>query len=127
MVNSRAKGNQAERDVIKIFKKHFGGHWERKPMGIPGPDILAPDNFNYNVEVKNDKSIKLKHLYKPCERLKAYWQQAIDQSTKDKLPLLCIKIEGLWFAWSGFSVAEFPSYWEWQLLDRWCADRPGLI
>jgi hypothetical protein len=114
-VNSRRKGNQAERDVIKILKKYFGGHWERKSMGIPGPDILAPEDFPFVIEVKNDKTVKAIHLLaKPDnQKLMRYWTQAVGQAQNTgKTALLVIKVEGHWFAsttWRDF----LP-------LNQWC-------
>lgn len=100
-INSRAKGNRAERTVLKILKKHFGGEpWERKSMGIPGPDLLTPDNFPYAVEIKDDKSVRLKHFWKPNKQLKDFWEQAESQANGLGLePLLIAKVEGIWFCW----------------------------
>ena len=112
-INSRRKGNNAERDVIKILKAHFPGLWERKPMGIPGPDILAPPDFPYAIEVKHDKRIKAIHLFKGHHALRKFYGQAFKQAYKlDKKPLLIVKVEG-WF----FASTE-PA--EWTPLHAWC-------
>jgi hypothetical protein len=115
MVNSRQKGNQAERDVCKIFRKYFTGTFERKPMGIPGPDILCPPHWIFAVEVKNDKKIKAIHLLcKPLQLLDDYWKQADAQADAlDKSPLLIAKVESFWFATENRTV--------WIPLELWCA------
>lgn len=118
MVNSRRKGNQAERDVINILRPHFPGKWERKSMGIPGPDILPPDNFPYAIEVKNVKTVRLKHLFQPTKELEKYWRQAVDQAEDlNKKPLLVAKIEGIWFAFE-----PIADEYTWAPLTVWCED-----
>lgn len=114
MVNSRRKGNRGEREALNILKSHFGGHWERKPLGIPGPDLLAPDDFPYAVEVKNEKAIRAIHLIgTPTKKLHDFWKQADAQADAlDKLPLLVCKVESVWFACSEWG--------QWQLLTDWC-------
>ena len=122
MVNGRQKGNKAERDVIAVLRKHFGGEpWQRRSMGVDGYDIITPDWFRWAIEVKDRKSVKLKHLWKPTKELRSFWQQAVDQSlTERKKPLLVIKIEGLWFAidspYFGSSV---------ELFEDWCEEEKG--
>ena len=120
MVNSRAKGNTAERYVVNVLSKYFDGDFERRSMGYEGSDIICPENFLWAPEVKNKKTIKLKHLWKPTKELISFWEQAVFQAKiLNKLALLCIKIEGLWFA---FSHEEAPlnfALHAW-LLEEWC-------
>lgn len=122
-INSRRKGNQAERDVIKILRQYFPGPWERKPMGIPGPDIQPPDDFPYAIEVKNHKSLRFKHLYEPTKLLLSFIKQAMDQAKDLKRDaLLVIKIEGIWMCCQGFEYRHF-AYPSWSVLTDWCDDR----
>lgn len=120
MTNSRAKGNRGEREVLKILKSHFGGEpWERKSMGIPGPDLLTPNEFPYAVEVKFNKSIKLIHFFKENKQLKDWWKQTQEQAfALNKTPLLIVKVEGIWFAIS----REFLSTTFWKTLESWCVE-----
>lgn len=99
MVNSKAKGGAAERDVMARLKDWYPGDWRRKPFCQKGSDLITPDNFPWSVEVKHDKQLKLSHLWKPTKFLQACWEQTIEQAFDDnKKPLLIMKIEGAWFA-----------------------------
>lgn len=117
MVNSRRKGNTAEREVVTILRSHFPGKWERKSMGIPGPDILPPDGFPYAIEVKNVKTVRLKHLFQPTLQLRGFWKQAVRQANDlNTEPLLIAKIEGIWFAFESTSEGGY----QWSELRPWC-------
>jgi Holliday junction resolvase len=122
MINSRAKGNRAERDVIKILNKHFPGPFERRTMGLAGADIVAPDDFPWAIEVKNDFNLKLKHFWKPTERLHDFWDQAQRQATiVKKRPLLVAKIEGMWFCWESPIENCVPDFAvDYTLFEDWC-------
>jgi Holliday junction resolvase len=126
MVNSRAKGNRAEREVIKTLKRHFVGPFERRTMGLPGPDVVAPDEFHWAIEVKDDKTVRLKHIWKPTQKLIEFWEQATQQARViRKNPLLVVKIEGLWFAWNVVHFDNANGYdfhsTKW-LFENWCED-----
>ena len=98
MVNSRAKGNDGERAVCKILSQWWGGHWERRSMGVPGPDLVTPDDFPWAVEVKNHKTIHPGHFWYPTKMLQDWWWQASRQATQcDRLPLLVVKALGDWY------------------------------
>ena len=119
MINSRRKGNSAERAVCKILSHYFGGKFERRSMGIPGSDIVCPDNFPYAVEVKHDKRVKGIHLFKGHHSLRGFWKQAIKQGLAvSKDALLIVKVEGLFFVTAERSGDGCQS--EWILLERWC-------
>lgn len=99
MVNSKAKGGQAEREVMALLKEWHPGEWRRKPFCQKGSDLITPETFPWSVEVKNDKQLHLGHLWKPTRFLQACWEQTIEQAFDDnKKPLLIMKIEGSWFA-----------------------------
>jgi hypothetical protein len=110
MINSRRKGNNAEREVCKILSKHFPGKFERRSMGIAGSDIVCPDDFPYAVEVKHDKRISAIHLFKGHNVLRKWWEQACKQTPEGKRPILLAKVEGCWFVYYGM---------EWHLLQLW--------
>lgn len=121
MINSRAKGNRAEREVLKILKAKYGGEpWERKSMGIPGPDLLTPDDFPYAVEIKHDKRVRCKHLFSGHSVLEGFWKQAVTQaSALGKKPLLIVKAEGIWFASNdtGWGQGDWKTLKHWLLLN----------
>lgn len=119
MVNSRLKGNKAERDVIKILSKYFPGKFERRSMGIAGSDIICPDSFRYAPEVKHHKTVKAIHLLiGKNKKLNDWWEQADYQASQQmgKSTLLIVKCEGKWFC-TEFSPAEVG---HWALLEDWC-------
>jgi hypothetical protein len=103
-----------------MLSQYFDGDFERRSMGYEGSDVLCSEGFRWAPEVKDDKSVKLKHLWKPTKKLLSYWEQAVFQAKiLNKVPLLCIKLEGLWFAFSHEeSHLNFPLY-AW-LLEEWC-------
>lgn len=114
MVNSKRKGNEAERQVVKTLKEHFKDHFERRSMGVPGADIVCPPHWIYAIEVKNDKRVKAIHLLgKPLQLLRDYWDQASAQAdAMDLSALLVVKADGCWFC-SEDGVS-------WTLFDSWC-------
>ena len=115
---SRDKGKRGEQEALKILRSHFGGLWERRGAGEPGPDLITPVWFPYAVEVKNVSTVKLRHLWHPTAQLFDYTEQAVKQAHDvGKLPLLCIKVESMWFAWTA-DIKNEPAF---LLLDVWCA------
>jgi len=111
---SRRKGVAAEQHIVKVFRNAFGGEWSRKKIGTPGPDIETPKDFPFAIEVKNDASVKMIHLYRPTALLRKYWDQASAQADAlDLAPLLVCKIESHWFASTNWD--------EWRLLEDWIA------
>jgi Holliday junction resolvase len=122
MVNSRAKGNRAEREVIKTLKKYFPGRFERRTMGLAGADIVAPGDFKWAIEVKHDKSVRLKHIWKPTLKLMDFWLQARTQAAiAKKTPLLIAKIEGIWLCWEEIPNSFDFAHWVHEFED-WCKD-----
>jgi len=115
LVNGRLKGNSAEREICKILSKYFSGKFERRSMGMKGSDIICPVDFPYEVEVKHDKALRLKHFWQPTKKLEEFWQQTVNQACyTDKMPLLCAKVEGIWFCW------QTKPFHTAQLLEDWC-------
>jgi hypothetical protein len=116
MINSRRKGNNAERQVCKILSRHFQGKFERRSMGIAGCDIIAPDDFPYAVEVKHHKTVRAIHLLVGHFMLDKWWQQACEQAN-NKTPLLVVKCERRWFCMDRASG--------WVLFEEWCFFKNG--
>jgi hypothetical protein len=118
VVNSRLKGNKAERDVIKILSKYFPGKFERRSLGIAGSDIVCPDSFRYAPEVKHRKTVKALHLLIGKNKmLNDWWKQADHQAkVAEKHTLLIVKCEGKWFC-TEFCPAQVG---HWMLLEDWC-------
>lgn len=124
MINSKAKGNSAERVVCKLFRDALGGKWERRSMGIPGCDIVAPESFQYALEVKHDKTLRCYHFWYPTDKLVSFWDQAKAQTPLGKRPLLVMKVEGKWFViWqAGPTVGPIPAQWmNTKIGDDWVA------
>lgn len=98
MVNSRRKGSQSERDVFRIFSAWWGDRFCRRSLGQKGSDGHTPADFPFSVEVKNHKTVKVRHLFNPTKDILDFWRQTLEQAEEEKkLPLLVIKIEGKWF------------------------------
>lgn len=114
-LSSLRKGQAAERAVMHMFQDKFGGHWERRPLGIPGPDIFSPSWFPYSIEVKCIKEIKVAHLFgreKPTAMLRDCWNQAVGEAKiLEKAPLLVIKSQRQWFITEDLK--------EWMKLKEW--------
>lgn len=98
MVNSRRKGNRAEREVKNQLRAWWGGDWKRQTMGIPGSDLVPPPDFPFSVEIKHWKRTKHKHLFNPTAEVLGFWEQAVTQAVIEaKKPMLIIKVEGTWY------------------------------
>jgi len=118
-INSRVKGNKAEREVAKILSHHFGRKFERRSMGMAGSDIVCPDGFPFAVEVKHDKRVKAIHLFKGHNVLRTFWKQALQQGIAVcKDALLIVKCEGLWFV--THEVGGDGVMRDWMILEHWC-------
>lgn len=89
-------------------------------MGLPGPDVVAPDDFSWAIEIKDAKTIRLKHIWKPNKKLQDFWSQAKLQAQQaKKTPLLVVKIEGIWFCWEEVP-ADIYFHDHKQLFEDWC-------
>jgi hypothetical protein len=98
MVNSKAKGGAAEREVIKLFNTMLGGGFSRQPNQKNGHDVIAPDNFPYATEVKDNRGLKTRHFINPNKLLQDFWKQTCKNAKAiDKTPQLVCKVEGVWF------------------------------
>lgn len=98
MVNSKAKGGAAEREVIAQYNAAFGGGFSRQPNQKNGHDVVAPDSFPYATEVKDNRGIKTRHFVNPPKLLQDFWRQTCKNAKAiGKAPQLAIKVEGVWF------------------------------
>lgn len=102
-INSRAKGQRKEREIVKVFAEWWGSDFFRTPgsgafatRGFTGADIsFAGDvvtkdpTFPFCIEVKNCEGWHLEQLFtSPLCDLYAWWDQAVGECPEDKIPLL---------------------------------------
>lgn len=98
MVNSRRKGNDGERQILKLFRAWWGGEWTRRSMGYQGSDLMVPLDFPFALEIKFNDDLRVRHLFKPTNFLLNCWGQALEQAEKEaRKPMLAAKIEGNWY------------------------------
>lgn len=98
MVNSKAKGGAAEREVIAQYNAAFGGGFSRQPNQKNGHDVISPDFFPFATEVKDNRGLKTRHFIKPNALLEQFWRQTCKNAKAiNKKPQLACKIEGVWF------------------------------
>lgn len=97
MVNARAKGNRGERECKKLLAPWWGGKWERRSMGVPGSDLVTPEDFPCEVEAKNSNAVALVHYFQPNTTLSDWWSQTKKQCRNGKLPMLCMKTSSSWY------------------------------
>lgn len=111
-VNSKKKGNKAERDVAKWFKEWTGMDFQRVPQSgglrwqkadnISG-DIICADydhnrEFPFSIEVKSYNSINFEHLIvnNKTNQVLKFWEQAKDDAKRaGKIPLLFMRYNGM--------------------------------
>ena len=105
-INSKAKGNAAERELAKILTEHFGVPFARvgvtsgaRPKQVQldrnakeahTGDLIPPDGFKFSVEAKSvNIDIDFFDISIPFER----WLQQASEDAKSigKLPMLCWK------------------------------------
>jgi len=114
-INTRRKGNTAEREICKRLSKYFPGKFERRSMGIKGCDVICSDEqFPYAVEVKHQISVKAIHLFIGNQSTKKWWSQTVNQAMRvGKQPLLVAKVERYWFCTTdGVNWNLFDKYLE---------------
>ncbi len=79
MVNSKAKGNQAENDVCKMFSKWWGTPKSFKRDIYGEKDITGPTEFWHAIEVKHRRNIDFYQIFKNLKNgsgLEQFWRQA---------------------------------------------------
>ena len=106
-INSRSKGQRAERELVKRFSVWWGGEpFFRTPLSgglatmghsfkgveITG-DISTPDpNFCFCVEAKHHESWAFEQLFNEKNIIEKWWDQACKQAvSSNKKPLLVFK------------------------------------
>ena len=118
MVNSKKKGNKAERQLCSWFKTWTNMNFTRVPASgglrwknknATTGDIICDDErhsrrFLFVIESKTYKDINFEHLIlgnKKCKILE-FWEQVNDDAKRsDKIPLLFMRYNGMnkntWF------------------------------
>ena len=108
-MNSKKKGNRAERAVVHFWRDWTGLAFERTPMSgglrwkkaenIAGDIVCTEPNFifPYSIEVKAHRDINFSHLmYGVKSDILKWWDQAVkDAARVDKIPLLFMRYNGL--------------------------------
>lgn len=113
-INSKNKGNTAERELCKILEGRFEGH---KFMRVPNSgamfgasnrhlaegvedvitntfvgDIITPTNFKYSIESKFYKDISFWDLFNESSNLHQWFRQAEDDAKfSDRKPMIVAK------------------------------------
>jgi hypothetical protein len=104
MVNSRRKGQTAERKLVKLFEAWWGAKFFRTPgsgafatRGFAGMDttsmagdlITDDKTFPFCVESKKVEGWTLEQLLTSKKtHLHKWWEQAVNETPKGKIPLL---------------------------------------
>lgn len=105
-INSKQKGNAAERELAKILTEHFGVPFARvgvssgarvkntklpdETIGVMTGDLITPKTFRFSVECKSVHAEV--DLLAPSALLDKFLMQAeTDAQSIQKLPMLCWK------------------------------------
>lgn len=109
-INSRNKGNRAERVAADLFQKWANKPFSRTPSSgglqwksshVKGDITCTKEGhyFPFCVEIKNHKDIDFNHLLVPkikhCAILEFWTQCKRDADACDKIPLLLMRYNGL--------------------------------
>ena len=94
MINSKQKGNRAEREVAKIINKTLNTNIKRTPQsgGMDFKGDLIDTNSNsiahqFHFEIKDRKSL----------RINDWWEQTTNDCPANKIPVLVFKLNGHFF------------------------------
>jgi len=95
MINSKQKGNRAEREVAKIINKTLNTNIKRTPQsgGMDFKGDLIDTNSNsiahqFSWEIKDRKQL----------RINDWWKQTTNDCPANKIPVLVFKLNGHFFA-----------------------------
>lgn len=108
-INSRAKGNKAERNTAKLFEKWTGKQFARTPSSgglnwkssnSKGDIVCTTEGhyFPFCIEIKNHKEINFEQLILPLKHRKIleFWEQCERDAIKArKIPLLLMRYNGM--------------------------------
>tara|TARA_R100000700_G_C3171733_1_gene146282 strand:+ start:530 stop:949 length:420 start_codon:yes stop_codon:yes gene_type:complete len=93
-INSRDKGNRAEREVAKTINRYLGTNCRRTPLSgglsIKGDIIdIDPDSVaaQYHFEIKNTKKLSL-----------PMWWKQINNDNTSKIPVNIFKMNGKFYS-----------------------------
>lgn len=102
MVHSQRKGARGERELVNLFKCWWPGgrddEWGRRGVGQEGADLVTPADFPWTIESKNWTETRVRWFFHPTKYLRDWWEQAKAQTLPGRQPLLCMKVEGGWYA-----------------------------
>jgi len=94
MINSKQKGNRAEREVAKIINKTLNTNIKRTPQsgGMDFKGDLIDTNSNsiahqFSWEIKDRKQL----------RINDWWKQTTNDCPANKIPVLVFKLNGHFF------------------------------
>ncbi len=110
-INSRAKGNKAERDLAKQFKEWTGKDFARTPSSgglswqnsmVSGDIVCTTEGhfFPFSVEVKFHKEIDTNNLLvgKKDSKIVEFWKQCkhdAQKAKRKKIPILLMRYNNL--------------------------------
>lgn len=93
------KGRRGEREIVRLFKDLWGGSpWGRRGLGHSGADIVTPDNFPFQIEVKNYDDVSLQEIIYSSKRIESWIAQAKSNTQDNRTPLLAMKAHRKWWA-----------------------------
>ncbi len=105
-INSRAKGQRAERELVKKFSKFWGSDFARTPLSggmatlgkkynvdVSGDVVTDDPSWPFSVECKHhDSSWNLESLFNPKNPIEKWWGQCCKAAdSAGKRPLLVFK------------------------------------
>lgn len=91
------KGLRGEREAHQILKEWWGGSpWRVVGRYLHGPDLVTPETFPFDVEVKHHRRARVRWIVSSPFLLLDWWSRA--KAISRKPPLLLVKAEGIWLA-----------------------------
>lgn len=119
-INSKAKGNRGENQIIKQLEKRFVGHkflrtpdsgarvggqnffknigLEQNVINMLSSDIITPEKFKFELESKkyNQDSVRLFHFFvnKDTHPVNDWWREVVENSLKtNREPMLIVALD----------------------------------
>ena len=119
-INSKAKGNRGENQIIKQLEKRFVGHkflrtpdsgarvggqnflknvgLEQNVINMLSSDIITPERFRFELESKkyNQDSVRLFHFFvnKDAHPVNEWWKEVVENSHKTgREPMLIVALD----------------------------------
>ena len=93
---SKAKGNEYENRIAKVFSEWWGLTFRRTPAsgGLDWPgDIILPEGawqskFPFCIECKNSQAWSLKNIFTGKGKIWEYWEQSMNETPAGYYPIL---------------------------------------